>query len=304
MVYLFDHNQQFWHRQKVWLKRLLGKDVRGPEAVEQSLCAGLDALDCPYSINSPVGIHIPTAGVLSGVETLRWVIAQKSRGLVKTIVAGPNLVVSPQDFGGILKHPSIDVVITPSQWVKDFYISQAPVLKDKIAVWPAGVAVPNQSQAPSQRDLDFLVYRKTAHSQIFGSVIDELQRLKSRFAVLRYGKFRQREYFQLLNRARFMIYLSDSESQGLAMFEAWARDVPTLVWDRGFWQKDRQTWQGLTSSPYLDPKAGLRFKDAVEFRAGLADLNARQFFPRDYVVKNFTNRICAERYLKIYYSFQ
>jgi hypothetical protein len=122
---------------------------------------------------------------------------------------------------------------------------------------------------------------------------------KYKFTVLEYGQFKQAEYFSLLAQCRFEIYLSESESQGLAMFEAWARNIPTLVWERGFWQTEKYYWQGMTASPYLSDKAGMRFADFAEFQRIFREFVTRPFSPRDYVSENFTNAICAKKYLEI-----
>ena len=52
---------------------------------------------------------------------------------------------------------------------------------------------------------------------------------------LQYGHYEQQRFRTLLDRARGMLFLSESETQGLAYQQAMACNVPVLAWDNGFW---------------------------------------------------------------------
>jgi len=297
MVYLYNESLFLFGRVKNAVKALLGRRTRGPEAVRQSLFTGFKELGVEFSFNARVNRPIEVACVLSGVKTLRWAIGLKKKGLIKKIIAGPNIAVSPKEENGLLEHSSIDKVVVPSCWIRDFYLTLSPSLAEKIQVWPAGVTVPPKTA--KKKKYDFLVYNKIGENILFLDIREFLKGNDANFKIITYGKFNQKEYFELLDESKYEIYLSESESQGLAMFEAWARDVPTLVWERGFWQKGANSWNGFTTSEYLTKQEGLRFKDFKEFKVLFLKLSREKFSPREYISKNFTNRIGAKNYLTV-----
>ena len=283
-------------------KRLLGKVSRGPDRLFQSLIRGLGELGVEYKVNPAFKGIIATACVLSGVTILKAAIKNKRKGIVKKIVAGPNLVITPNDAGGILKSPLIDTIVVPSQWVKDFYISLAPELSSKIFIWAAGVDLPEgwKSEVGNRRlEIDFLIFNKVKDQNLKNQIKTFLEQDVYRVADVKYGQYNQQQYFNLLERSKNLIYLSESESQGLAMFEAWAYNIPTLVWDRGYMEYGKHRFSGDTASPYLSAQTGIRFTDFKDFKDVLPKFLNASFFPRQWVEKNASNKLAAEKYLEI-----
>jgi hypothetical protein len=298
MLYFYTENFFWSSRAKNFIKKILDKKARGPQAVERSLFAGLKQLGVEFRVNTRTNQKIETACVLSGIETLKWVIRQKQKGEIKKIIAGPNLVVVPDEAGGIIKSPEIDTVVVPSRWVKDFYVSIDPELSSKIYIWAAGVELPKKEQV--EKEYDFLVLNKTqSNMDLCDSITAYLKEQKFKIHVMFYGDFKQEQYFNALKYTKYLIYLSESESQGLSMFEAWARDVPSLVWDRGFMQYEKYQWQGNTASPYLSGEVGMSFKNFEYFKLILSNFLNRKFLPLNWVKNNATNEIAAKKYLEI-----
>ena len=300
MLYLYNENLFVFNRAKNFIKRLLGKQNRGPKAVALSLEHGLRELERDFCTNKKKSKPIDIACVLSGAKTLKWAISQKKQGKIKKIIAGPNIVVFPDNENGVLKHPLIDTIIVPSVWVKELYCKLAPEIENKIRIWPSGVIVPKILD--TKKDFDFLVYDKTKKSQLYEYVVKYLKESKFNLTVLDYGKFQQKDYFDLLSRCSFEIYLSESESQGLAMFEAWVRNVPTLVWETGEYKKRGTKINGKISSPFLNSKLGLSFSGVDDFKNKLEIFLKKEFYPRNYVEENYTNKICTQKYLDIIYE--
>lgn len=280
---------------KNYLKKILGLPGGGPLAVQQSLTLGLKELGTLFNLNIKPKQPIQAACVLSGIDTLKWAISQKRAGNIKRIIAGPNLVITPEDSGSILKFREIDKILVPSEWVKDFYISLAPELSSKIQVWAAGVELPELER--QNKIFDFLVYNKSGN--LYGHTCQFLKEKNYHLKIISYRFFKQPEYFQALERSKFMVYLSESESQGLAMFEAWARNVPTLVWDRGFMMYKNYRWEGNTATPYLTEFTGRAFKNFDDFKKVLQEFQNQTFSPREWVRNNATNKIAARKYLEI-----
>ncbi|MEK7212435.1 MAG: hypothetical protein AAB686_02050 [Patescibacteria group bacterium] len=275
---------------------------RGPEAVLQSLLRGLGELNYAYKLNPPLEeiFSAETVYVPSEVEALKWAVARKKEGKIKKLVTGPNIVIVPVHQEKVIMDPAIDVVLVPSAWVKDFYCSFGTDFCKRIRIWAAGTEI----FAPSgeKRDL-VLIYKKETEENLFSEVVRVLQAARAKTEVLTYGNFRRQDYLHLLKQVKYMVYLTAFESQGLALHEAWMLDVPTLVWDRGYWARKDYGCKfiGDTNAPYLTPECGLEFKGADDFPAKLEQFlnNLSQFSPRRYSLENFTDKICAEKFVKI-----
>lgn len=295
MLNLFTEEFNFLGKVKFLVKKILKKENRGPRAVFLSLVRGLRELKTSFSVNEN---FTDTVVVLSGILPLKKAILKKQQGVIKKLIAGPNLVVLPSEYGSIIANKEIDRVIMPSLWVKEYYEKLEPRLIGKISVWPAGVKVP-QNEEQKEKTLDFIVYNKVGMSEIFKDVVHFLNFRKYVFKVVDYNNFKQAEFFHLLNSTKALIYLSESESQGLAMFEAWARNVPVLIWERGFWEKQGFRVSGNTASPYVSEQSGMRFKNFADFKDVLPNFLKSNFEPKRYVLENFTDSLCAEKLLEI-----
>jgi predicted HAD superfamily phosphohydrolase YqeG len=271
----------------------------GPEAVLASLRRGLDAFAVPYRLNPRAKNVSEVVHVISDVRALAWSIEAKRRGRVQKLIAGPNLTAAPDADGGILCAREIDVILVPSAWVKDFYSSVSPGLAGKIRVWAAGSEAVRPVPAPKEL---CLIYNKNAPKDLFGAVAREAQAAGLPIAVLNYGSFSRSRYFNLLERSRLLIYLSEHESQGMALQEAWMRDVPSLVWNRGYMKWRKYEWRdSKISAPYLSSDCGRFFRNAEEFPAALAEFlrDLQKFRPREYALKNLSDKVSARNYLEI-----
>lgn len=298
MLNLYSQDLIFSSRIKTFARKVLGRDARGPQAVLASLKKGLSEIGCEYSLNLPIGQKINVACVLSNTKILGWAIGKKKKNKIGKIVAGPNIAITPNEYNGILQDSNLDVILVPSEWVRDFYVKMTPALSPKIQIWPAGVTVPKEEK--TEKEYDFLLYNKLGgDTELFNRIVRHLKDKNFKVKVLVYGSFEQEEYFKSLSLSKRLIYLSASESQGLAMLEAWTRGVPSFVWDKGFFEHSGVTVTGNIASPYLTPAAGERFKDFEEFSELLPKFLQTAYNPRDYVMQNFTDGICAQKYLNI-----
>src|SRR3989344_3516213 len=279
-VNIYTEDFFFLPRLKNLGKRFLGK-VRGPEAVFRSLIKGLDELGVGNFVNQHSVPKGAIACVLSGVDTLKRIIAQKQAGIFKKIIAGPNIAISPNDFGGILKNEAIDAIIVPSGWVKTHYSSEAPGIADKIRIWPAGVqdygllANPNGIMRILFKIGDF-------------NLVDKAYKLGKESglnpSIIFYGKFKHQDYLKGLKYTKILVYISKSESQGLVLHEAWMANVPTLVLDSGIFEyKGYRLNKNGISAPYLAPPCGMFFKGAADLEDRLKAMlkNYSAFAPRE-----------------------
>lgn len=299
MIHIYTENLCALPRIKNGIKQVLGRGNRGPQAVAGSLMRGLRKSGVSIGINEKPRELIDVACVLSGVCTLKKVIEWKRVGLVRKIIAGPNIVAFPEDANGIMCDPAIDVIVVPAQWVKDLWVSLRSELESRIFVWAAGVHDP-EGMSVAKRN-GFLIYKKHVPVEIFDTVVSYFDKRHIPYTVLEYGSFGQAEYFSFLKKVEGVIYLTESESQGLALAEAWIRNVPTLIWDRNLFQGGGYEWKGASSAPYLTDACGARFKYAEEFGNIFEHFkeNIKTFHSREYALEHFTDKKSAEHYLSI-----
>jgi hypothetical protein len=259
------------------LKKFLDKSptymissYRGHPAVTRSLVEGLQKINISVNYNpQKVDSLSDTVIVLGGVPALKQAINFKKKGVIKKLLAGPNLVVFPSQQKEILSSTHLDICIVNCDWTKKLYETDLPALKRKISIWPAGVDVHFWYPKAQVRDT-ILIYIKKRPSDIefppvnsYLSLIEEITDM--RVEVLQYGQYKISEYKNSLQRAALMVGFSTNESQGLAWAEAWSMDVPTFIW-----KVDKYYMQGVghidcSASPYLTNQTGVFFDDLDDF---------------------------------------
>jgi hypothetical protein len=284
--------------------------IGGPYAVASSLVRGLNGLGLPFRLDpSRLPGGAGTIAVLSDLGALEQAIAWKRRDSRRRLLAGPNLVVLPSDARSLMTAPEIDVCVVPCEWVKQLYEADSPELVGRIAIWPAGVdarhwSPPAAPRAGRQRTA--LVYRKELAGQPnigdrpLRAALDALEQRGFDVRSLSYGTFDREDYRQALTDADLLVFFSPSESQCLAQLEAWAMDVPTLVWAQGRLEYDGRSYS-TSSAPYLSPQTGIQFSDtaALEQLLDRWDDLRLDLAPRQWVLDHMTDTICARAFWEL-----
>ncbi|GAV22601.1 glycosyltransferase family 1 protein [Carboxydothermus pertinax] len=289
------------------IRKMIEKKVfklGGHSAVTRSLLDGLSKINNisfnynPKSVNELNEILV----VLSGVDALKQGIYFKEKGFVKFLIAGPNIVVRSNDYASVLGNENVDLCLVPSEWVKDFYIEDLPSLKEKIEIWYAGVDEEfwNPNIFKSKVKDRVLIYIKNYEKDLISEIEKILKKSNFKYQKIIYGYYDKKQYRNLLSKSLFIIFISKSESQGIALAEAWAMNVPTLVWNPG------QNIIGgkpifTSSSPYITSQTGLVFRNIEEFEQIIQNilLKLNEFSPRDWVLKNMTDKKSAELFISI-----
>lgn len=268
------------------------KKVGGNTSLPIYIQKGLNLLKIKYISNVfNVSAEIKTVYVAKDVRCLRWAIAQKKIGAIQKLVAGPMIVNSPEEYDYIIEDPSIDLVLLPSQWIIDYFRKNQRRTDVLYAAWPLGIDVNYWiPQLDAQKVINFLIYSKNPDSFILKFIKDNLDSKNISYKVIKSGTFSQSEYKAALQSSRAVIFLSRTETQGLAIFEAWACNKPTLHWNPGIMNYMHLKYDKASSCPYLTDECGLDFKDVDEFPKKLAQfLNTIESFrPREYILREYT----------------
>lgn len=283
--------------------RFVFRKSRGPQAVVNSLIRGLSELGENFDLNdkNPKLNGSEIFFINSSIDALKWAIKLKKEKKIKKLIAGPNLVVSPNDYNDIIISDEIDLILLASQWVVDFVLLFNQSISEKIKIWPSGVKDYGINNSLIKKD-KILVYVKNPYKNSFIEVVNFLDKNFFDYDILKYGSHSRKKYFNVLDSCSCMIYLQKTESQGLGLLEAWMKNVPTFVWGDNIYERDdKKIICNYIAAPYLNKDCGL-FINSIEELSNVLDnfFNKKSFFiPRQYYLNNFTNKICAQKFINL-----
>jgi hypothetical protein len=279
----------------------LPKPVGGHYAVTRSLVNGLERIGTQFAYRPPLEKAAARAAiVLAGVKDLQAAIEWRERGRCAVLLAGPNIVDAPLDHGGILLSPVIDRVVVASAKVRNIYLSIAPELANRIWVWPAGVDETYWNPDGPAPKKSVLIYNKKM-PELTQELVAVLNAHGIAAEVISYSdkrgtKYRAHQYRSALNRSFACVMLTHGETQGLAAVEAWAMNVPTLAYRAA-------TSDSTEVLPYLTDQTGSYWSTSQELCHLLQRIDLNSFSPRQWVLANMTDTICASKLTVLIRSF-
>jgi hypothetical protein len=267
---------------------------RGHFAVTRSLVQGLEKIGADFNYNPQRPSQLAdTVVVLAGMH-------------IRRLFAGPNIVVFSSDYNSILASPEVDAAITPCDWVINQYLEDNPSLEGRIFSWPAGVDTAFWVPNPEVKRDRIMIFEKrreeddpdrvkpyTDYLRSKGWHVDVLERCGAQ-------GYTHDQYRELLQCSSLMLgFTVGSESQGIAWAEAWAADVPTFLW-----RNTSNIYNGrhyhCSTAPYLCEQNGRFFDDLEHFKQQFAywQSHCSQFAPRDWVLMNMSDEVCARQLYK------
>lgn len=240
--------------------------------------------------------------VLAGFSALAQAVQWKRARQIRQLLAGPNLVVQSTDFEGAITAPEIDLCIVPCDWVRVAYEEDAQTLRGRIRVWPCGVDETYWSCKKRPKGTRHaLVYWKNAPQELCLGAERLLKELRWEPIRITYGCYNSGQYKEALTQSTFAVFLSQSESQGIALAEAWAMDVPTLVWNPRELTYNGRRYSTVSACPYLSDATGAEWV-ALDQLAQLVksfSVQGARFEPRSWVLNNMTDTVAAANMLHI-----
>ena len=267
----------------------------GHYAVTRSAVEGLRKIGVKYNWNPRRAEDVfDTVVVLAGTDALEQAIRWKRTVKIHRLLAGPNLVVLPSEEKKLITAKEIDVYMVNSDWTYKVYTEDAPELKRNCAIWPAGVDTEFWSQSGPADRSRMLIYQKSAPRELLDECKKAAESCGYSCDIITYGSYDAETYRRVLQSCRLGIFLSRSESQGLALAEAWSMDVPTLVWDSKSVEYKGRTMQS-SAAPYLSKKTGLFFQTPTDLASAIERCQRHQFSPRQWVIENMSDEVSARK---------
>jgi len=220
------------------------------------------------------------------------------------IVYGPNIHFEDICNKRYLNNREITFLV-PSEWVIEVAKKYLPQVN--VVVFPYGIHIPDVAQLAKQEEI--ILYVKNEKNYI--KLKDEIEIVKnfaeSRGLVIKlfeYGQYEKDDFLNSLKTARFAVWLGQTESQGIALMEAWSYNVPTLVRRKDLWlDHDGEIFKS-EAAPYLNSDRGaytnsesLCASDLESFVAQLMGFN-----PRQSLIGDLDYATIAQRFRKLFTS--
>lgn len=286
---------------RTFVRRAVYRRGHGPYAAYRSVIRGLRALGVHYNANPVLGNVGRTVVVTEGFDALRRAIEWKRMGRCSTLLALP-IGDFPSDDNGAMLSPEIDACLMPSEWLYTAWTEDAPVLRDRMRIWAAGVEerywVAGEGRKSGSRSV--LVYWKTEERAFCQAVENLLRSCGWVPTTIRYGAHTQRQFRQLLSEAAFAVFISRSETQGIALAEAWSCDVPTLAWNPGELTYRGRRFSVVSSCPYLTRDTGREWRSLTDLERLLTESQRLQeCAPRNWVLHHMTDEVRTRELLGI-----
>lgn len=300
-----------WVKFDRYPRRLIRRLVRGktrPGGVAMiaiNLIKGFNKLGIPYRLNDYRYIrqHPDETACIIGKPHLLF-----DKKWVNPIIFGAGIYSHPIDCPDLFtKYPNIKRILVPGEWMRQMF---EPYYGDNVLAWPTGIDTDEWKPTTGSKNIDFLIYDKVLdkyNDELVSPIIKIMDDKQLSYLHIKYGNYTPAELKEKVNQCKAAIFLSQSETQGLAYQQILATDTPILAWDRcGYWQDpdyypEKVKYGPVSSVPYWDERCGRKFTGIEDFSQDLNgflhDIN--KFKPRDYILENLTLEKCAEAYLKI-----
>ncbi len=267
--------------------------VSGPKKVVENLIKGLDLIGYPYVVNQRLDatkrlyIHDDRVA-LNRISILNPAIK---------VIFGPNLFVRPADVPKSL-NVSRAVCLAPSKVTMDFWrdfgFSKCP-----LDYWATGIDTFRYKPQLKEKDI-VMIYFKQRLPYELSRVRSVLDARRIRYELIVYGSYKESAYQELLARSRYIVWLGRHETQGIALQEALAANIPILVCDvwsighsisgGGEFTSDEAAYPNASAAPYFDDRCGKKIWDFSDFPSAIDYMERewRSFKPRSFVVENLS----------------
>lgn len=265
--------------------------------IEFTICTQLERLQIPdYDLLYVVNCFIEPTTLPSHVK----------------IIFGPQIDVFQPGFTGPFREDLVGKCVFNglSEWAikmrEEFVRCSIPTV-----CFPFAVNIDQFKPHNTQKDLDCLVYIKHRKADFVEKALTILNQIGLSYETITYSNYMEFDYMKLLERAKFMLCLDAHESQGFALEEAMAANVPLLVCDvKSMYEEyygdlqvnaDKKPKHLLaTSVPYWSEQCGIRIFDLEDLPAAIETMKTTEFHPRDYIVENLSAKVCIDRILNYF----
>ena len=279
------------------------RQITGPYKVLINLMKGLDKIGYPYVINRDLNTT-RRLWIHDDITALRYIHRSKAYKVV-----GPNLFVMPSDIPQGIRFEGA-LYLHPCEWAARLW-EYAGFRACPILPWAVGIDTdkfhPSNTPFAERR---VMVYHKQRDAQKLATILDVLHTMKMPYWLVLYEQYSEQEYKELLSKTSFIIWHGMHESQGIALQEAMACNIPILVCDVTSLAQAKVNYAfapevfsfPVTAAPYFNDRCGIKITDLEELRMAIERLIDRfeTFQPRQYILQNLSLEGQAQAFVQLW----
>lgn len=228
-------------------------------------------------------------------------------------IFGPHFSVFPNQMLTLIKNQYKNAVyIQPSNWCTEIWKSMGAETILPIITQPFAVDTEKfvSLDLLTKRNKIMIYYKRRTETEL--NVLENfLREKKLDYKLFNYvEKYEEEDYLTTLQTAKFMIVLDAHESQGFALQEAMACNVPLLVWSVTSMNQEigaNHPDFTATTIPYWSDKCGEVFYKWEEFEkifnVFLKNIKNEKYKPRQFILETLSEKQCSMQFLKLIGSF-
>ena len=225
--------------------------------------------------------------------------------LPKNTLIGPEIMVLPTE--DVSPWSVYTHWVQPSEWVVDYMITFKQTNKNLFYVWPVGINTEQFNETGRGNfEYDCFIYYKNVTKQTpvekLSKVQKTLQAMNLKQVTLTYGQYPEQQLIEMTKKCKFGIFLTGTESQGLAIMECMSSGVPVLVVEEKNFLYGSFTFtsNNVSAVPYFDERCGMKTSmETFEKDLPVFIQNLQKYKPRQYILDNHTLVKGAQKYIDI-----
>lgn len=220
---------------------------------------------------------------------------------------GPHFSVFPDEKLELINYNMQNIYyLLPSLWCKNLWLKHFNNININIIVNPFALNLENYKIDLNIERKNIIIYFKSRKLTELDWIINLLNKRNIKnFVIFNYNySYEEHVFLDYLKTCKYGILIDIHESQGFAVEEMLAMNIPLLVWNvKNMSQEEGQNYLNeyeATSVPYWDERCGEIFYDKSEYE-NTFDLFISKldtYKPREYVTENLSIEACANKFKK------
>ncbi len=171
-----------------------------------------------------------------------------------------------------LQYNNLKIVVASSSAKEDLEQITGLSVSNQVSILPVGVYseseifnFQNQRKLIDNYKFDCLIYFKNRELKSLNEIISFLKNKNIRYKVLTYGDYKNKQLVKYALKSKFGLILGSTESQGIAINELMATNLPLFVIDKNINNYENIKLHG-TTVPYWSSECGEKILDLNDFK--------------------------------------
>ena len=184
-------------------------------------------------------------------------------------------------------------IVAASEYSKNSIVNELGIELDpnKVISLPVGVANKKKLKKNLKKEnkKKCLIYFKNRNIEDLEIAYKFLAENKYKINIFKYGTYKNSKLIKTSKKCGFGVVINSTESQGIAIQELMAQNLPLLIWENTNSKFEKVEISG-TSAPHWDNSCGIKVQTSDEFVENFEKFitNINKFKPVEYIEKNLT----------------